>query len=169
MSRLAKVLSTLALSIIACCSARCETTNESLTFSIVSEYKVDGGRFIDTTNFPHLGYIKATPDMIVTNLADVFPAKVARQAVVGDSNGKQVVVRAKPRPTLTVKLTAGDAKRFRAVTEAALGQQLLIMLGDEPLRAPKVVAPIETAEFAIDFGSDEELQRTEKILKKLVR
>jgi hypothetical protein len=154
---------------IGCWSAKSESTNESLTFFIVSEQKVDGGRFVNTTNFPHVGYIAAKPDMTVTNLANVFRSKGAEHSVVSDGKGKHTVIPKKPRLTLTVKLTAEDAKRFTALTESALGQKLLIMFSEAPLYAPRVMAPIQTPYFAIDFASDAELERIEKTLKKLVR
>jgi hypothetical protein len=49
-----------------------EKTNAPLAFYIVSEQRIEGGRFIDTTNFPKLGYIAAKPDLMVTNLAAVL-------------------------------------------------------------------------------------------------
>jgi hypothetical protein len=168
MRRLTRILATLALVVSGCWSAQCESTNESLTFFIVSEQKINGGRFIDSTNFPKLGYVAAKPDLMVTNLADVFPAKVADSAIMVDGKGKPTIVPTHPPPSLTVKLTPPDAKRFTELTERALDKQLLIMLGDKPLTAPKVLSPIETSEFLIEFTGQAELQRTEKILKRLV-
>ena len=168
MRKLTSILPALALLVIGCWRAQRESTSEPLTFFIVSEQKFDGGRLIDTTNFPQLGYIAAKPDLMVTNLADVFPAKVADFAIVGDGKGKQTIVPTQPPPSLTVKLSAEDAKRFKALTEGALGKRILLMLGEKPLTAPKVLFPIETPEFAIDFVSHAELQKTERVLKKLV-
>src|ERR1041384_4172509 len=133
-------------------SARCETTNGSLAFFIVSQEKIEGGRFIDTTNFPKLGYVAAKPDLQVTNLADVYPAKVANFAIQGDGKGNQKIAPANPPPSLSVKLTTADAKRFTELTQRAVGKQLLIMLGDKPLTAPKVFMPIETPAIGIDVA-----------------
>jgi preprotein translocase subunit SecD len=169
MHKIICALSILAPVVMGCWNARSESTNASLTFYVVSEQKIDSGRFIDVTNFPKLGYIAAKPDLVVTKLADVFPAKVADSAIMDDAKGNHAVVPTHPTPSLTVKLTPEDAKRFTALTERALGKRLLIMLGEKPLTAPKVLFPIEAPAFGIDFVSQAEMKRTEDDLKKLVQ
>jgi hypothetical protein len=169
MRRLTKILSTLALSVIGCWSAQCESTNDSLTFFIVNDQKIEGGRFIDSTNFPKLGYVAAKPDLTVTNLADVFRAKIANFGIEGDGKGKQTIIPMHPPPTLTIKLRPEDAKRFTALTEKALDKRLLIMLGNKPLTAPKVFMPIQSPAFGVNVANQAELEQLEKTLKKLVR
>jgi len=146
-----------------CVVGRCETTNAPLKFYIVSEQKIEGGKFIDTPSLPKVGYISATPDLVVTNLLDVYREKRATSDIV---NGK--VVPSQPSPGLAVALRPDDAKRFTALTEKALGKRLLVALGDRPLTAPKVVAPIETDRFSIDFVNESELKKTQDELKRLV-
>src|SRR5438105_14478069 len=110
-----------------CVVGRCETTNAPLKFYIVSEQKIEGGKFIDTPSLPKVGYISATPDLVVTNLLDVYREKRATSDIV---NGK--VVPSQPSPGLAVALRPDDAKRFTALTEKALGKRLLVALGDRP-------------------------------------
>jgi hypothetical protein len=121
----------------------------------VSEQKIEGGKFIDTPSLPKVGYISATPDWVVTNLLDVYREKRATSAII---DGK--VVPSQPPPGLAVALRPGDARRFTALTEKALGER--------PLTAPKVVAPIKTDRFSIDFVNESELKKTQDELKRLV-
>ena len=147
---------------LGCVAGRCETTN-ALRFYIVSEQKIEGGKFIDTPTLPKVGYISASADLVVTNLLDVYRERRATSAIV---DGK--VVPSNPPPGLAVALRPADAKRFTTLTEKAVGKRLLVTLGDKPLTAPTVVAPIETDRFSIDFATESELKKTQDELKKLI-
>jgi preprotein translocase subunit SecD len=155
--------------VINCCSAHAESTNAVLTFHIVSEQKIEGGRFVDTPALPKVGYIANHPDLIVRRLRDVFPQKEAGYAFMGDTNGNHKTVPSHPPPSLAVQLRAEDAKSFEALTERALNKRLLVMFDDDPLSAPWVRAPIEAGSFTISFNSQAELKKTESGLKKLIR
>ena len=143
--------------------ARSETTNAPLAFYIVSDQKIDGGKFVDTRNLPKVGYISSAPDLVVSNLLDVYRENRATSAVV---DGK--VVPSHPAPGLAVVLRSDDAKRFTALTQKAVGKRLLVALGDRPLTAPKVAVPIETDRFSIVFANESELRKTQDDLKKLI-
>ena len=130
---------------------------------------MEGGRFIDTPDLPKVGYISAKPDLAVTNLEDVYPQKFEDNATIADKDGNYTVVPSHSLPALAVKLRAEDAKQFMALTERSIGKRLLIVLGDKPLTAPKIMMPIESDSFLIGFRNEEDLKRTEADLKKLVR
>jgi hypothetical protein len=155
--------------IIGCGTGRCETTNSPLTFHIVSEQEIKGGRFIDTTNLSKLGYIAVKPDLVITNLVDVYPTKDAKFAIMVDAQGKETKVPNRVQPSVTIQLTTHDAKQFTALTERAVGKKLLIMLGGRPLVAPEVVSPIEGPYVAIWQPADLGVKKLEDDLKKLVR
>ena len=152
-----------------CWSASAEGTNAVLTFHIVSDQKIDGGRFVDSAVLPRVGYIGSTPDLVITKLRDVFPQKEADYAIMGETNGTHKVVPSHPSPSLAVQLEPEDAKRFEALTERALNKRLLVMFGDEPLSAPWVRAPIGGGGFTVSFHSEAELKKTESGLKKLMQ
>ena len=145
-----------------CVAGRCETTN-TLKFYIVSEQEIEGGKFIDIPTLPKVGYISATADLVVTNLLDVYREKRATAVIV---DGKVVPIESPPG--LAVALRPADAKRLTTLTEKAIGKRLLVVLGDMPLTAPKVDAPIETDRFSIVFKTESELKKTEDELKKLI-
>jgi len=49
-----------------------------------------------------------------------------------------------------------DAKKLTAITKKAVGKQVLLMLGDTPLIAPKVVDPISTQSLILGtLGKDD--------------
>jgi preprotein translocase subunit SecD len=159
---------TIALALICCWTAHAGPTNAPLTFYILSEEKIEGGRFIDTPAIPQAGFIGDKPDLTVTKLEAVHPDKSAR--IVTDANGNPTVV--SNAPALAIELSPVDAKAFAALTEKAFGKRLLVMLGNKPLIAPVVRTPIETGrvslDFANNFGGQAEARKVEDDLKKLV-
>src|ERR1041384_1779502 len=128
MRKFIQTFSVIATFTFGCVAGRSETTNAPLTFYIVSEQKIEGGKFIDAPNLPKVGYISAKPDLVVTTLLDVYREKRATSAIV---DGK--VVPSQPPPGLAVALRPDDAKRFTALTEKSLGRRLLVALGGRPL------------------------------------
>lgn len=153
--------------ILGCWTGHSQSTNTALTFYVVSDVKMEGARFIDTAELPKVGYIAAKPDLAVTNLQDVYLQKMADFAIMGDGKGKHTVVPSRPPPALAVKLGAEDAKRFTSLTERSVGKRLLVMLGDKPLTAPRVVCAIEGGSFVIDFRERADLKMAERALKHL--
>ena len=102
-----------------------------LSIYIVSQEKVEGGRFIDTPDFPKLGYIGATPDLLISKL----------EGVGMNTSGQQ----GQPRPGLVIMLQATDAQKFATLSEKAVMKQLLFMVGDTPLTALALRSPLDAA------------------------
>jgi len=150
-------------------NGKAQTTNAALTFYVVSDQRIDGGRFIDATNFPKLGYVAAKPDLTITNLVNVYPTKRSPYAIVFDTNGKWTAVPANSAPSLSIQFSPDDAKKFSALTEKSVDKRLLIMLGEKPLIAPRLLEPIESAAFEINDLGPDEYKSVESQLKKLVR
>ena len=133
-------------------SAQSETTNTALRFFVVSQGKVEGGRFIDTPELANVGYIAAKPDLVVTILQDVSVSS----NIPPDSP-----------PALSVTLQPEDARRFANLTKKSIGKRLLLMLGDKPLTAPWVRTSIDGGMFLIEFRDPAEVKKTAEVLKKL--
>jgi hypothetical protein len=66
-------------------------------------------------------------------------------------------------------MRADDAKKLTAITKKAVGKQVLLMLGDTPLIAPKVVDPISTQSLILTLSDETHKKKIEDELKKLVR
>jgi preprotein translocase subunit SecD len=150
------------------CGPQKPAPNATLEFYVVNEAETDGSRFIDTTNFPKLGYVSRIPDLAVTRIQGISRLKLPKESIMIDTNGVQTLVPASQTPALGISLNADDRKSFAVLTERSIGSKLLVQLGDKLLIAPKVVSPITGGIFQIDFHSQEELKQAEDELKKLV-
>ena len=140
-------------------------TTTSLSFHIVQEEKFDGARYIDVPGFEKLGYISATPDLVLTRLKDgrETTSRVSNYDRSGKQTGPSTNVH-----DFTIEFYPDDAKKFTALTEKAVRKRILIMVGDTPLIAPVVKEPITTSNVAVSLGGTDK----EKIvgeLKKLVK
>jgi hypothetical protein len=148
-------------------------TNTALSFYVLSEEKLAGGRFIDTAAIPKAGYIGPVADLVITNLLDVYPQQSAPFSIMVDTNGNRTVVTNAARPALTIVLPPEEAKRFGALTERAVGKRLLVVVGNKPVTAPYIMTPIETGsmsiEFGQEFGEQSEVDKVERDLKELIK
>ena len=146
-----------------------DTKSDTLAFYVVSEEKVDGGRFIDTPDLPKLGYIAAKPDMVITQLVAVSETVTHSSMGKIGEDGKVTSTPLPDQPALVVQILPADAEKFKSLTEHCVGKQVLMMLGDTPLIAPRVSSPISTKSLQISFGDHGNRKPIEDALKKLVR
>ncbi|MGD0087819.1 MAG: hypothetical protein ABSC24_11910 [Verrucomicrobiota bacterium] len=151
-----------------CRQSSSDATRVPLSFYVVSEQKIDGGRFIDTPNLPKLGYISATPDLVITRFVAVNETVAHSGMVNVDKDGKRTVTPLPDQPALDVMILPEDAQKFEALTEHNIGKQVLLMLGDAPLMAPRVNSPISTQSFQLTIGKGGDQKAIEDELKMLV-
>jgi hypothetical protein len=152
-------------------SSDADTSGSSvpLQFYIVRDDKVEGGQFIDTPDFPKLGHIASAPDLQIIRLDAVVPDVSRQQDVMVDGSGKETVMPLQARPALTIRMRPEDAKKFSVLTEQAVGKRVVLMLGDTPLIAPMIQAPISTPSLILTLGDKTDQQKVEDELKRLVR
>jgi hypothetical protein len=145
-----------------------DPTSSTLSFYVVSEEKIERGRFIDTLDLPKLGYIAAKPDLVITQLVSV--SETVSHSSMGKigKDGKLTETPLPDTPALNIIILPADAKKFEVVTEHSVGQRVLMMLGDIPLIAPTVQAPISTQSFQVTLGTHSNQKMIEDGLKKLV-
>ena len=144
-----------------------DTTKAVLSFYVVSEEKIDGGRLIDTLDLPKLGYIAAKPDLVITQLVAVSQTVVADGGIY-DKDGKQIGRPGPDRAALDIMIRSEDSRKFEALTKENIGKRVLMMLGDVPLIAPIVQSPISTQSFQVIIGKHGDPKKIEDGLKKLV-
>jgi hypothetical protein len=72
-----------------------------LSFYTVSEERIEGGRLIDTLDFPKLGYISARPDLVVTQLVAVSETVSHSFTLKSDKDGKLIQTPLPDQPALT--------------------------------------------------------------------
>ena len=106
------------------------TNDVRLSFYIVSQARIEGGRFIDTTELPKLGYIAATPELTITRLESVTADISQRREVMIDGNGKRTILPDQNQPAIIIKLPKAEASQFTSLTKRVVGKQLLIALGE---------------------------------------
>jgi preprotein translocase subunit SecD len=146
--------------------AATESGSLSLSFYLVSEKKIDGGRFINTPDCPKLGYIAAKPDLIITRLVAVNETVSHEFIIDVDKNGKQTKTPV-DRLALEITILPEDAQKLETLTRQNIGKRLLVMLGDETLVAPNINSPISTP-FVITIQDKSKRMKIENGLKKLV-
>jgi len=132
---------------IGCGKPQTQPGNARLAFHVVSDQPIDGGRFIDTQDLPKLGHIAAEPDLSVTMLEEVYP----------NSGG------------LAVALGPEDTRAFASLTEKSIGKRILVVVGEQLISAPRIMAPIEGGRLLIEFPGHTDLKQAEDELKQLIR
>jgi hypothetical protein len=144
------------------------TVGTSLSFYVVTDEKVDGGRFIDTPDFPKLGYIATKPDLVITQLVAVSETVSSAGMINSGKGGKQIETPLPDVPTLNIQILPEDAQKFETLTKDSIGKRVLLMLGDVPLIAPRVNEPISKQSFTLTMGNNRNHKMIEDELKKLV-
>lgn len=139
-----------------------------LTFFIVSEEKIEKGRFMDTPGMPQLGYISQVPDLVVKGLKSVR-ADVSKSFDGSvDKDGKFKLGPMQESPAIVLEFRPEDAAKFTALTTRAIHKRLLLMLGDTPLMAPLVNETIPGSSVQVTIPPDVERKNIVLELEKLV-
>jgi hypothetical protein len=133
------------------CSVWAADENPMLAFFIVGPDKIEGGRFIDTKTLPKLGHIAAKPGLVIAQLKEASLIKHA-----GD------------RPNILIVLGDKEVDQFAKFTGRNVGKIILLMLGNEPLIAPKVLEKIHTSAPQISLSDKQKRIRILEALKRLV-
>ena len=122
-----------------------------LAFYVVSPEKIEGGRFIDTKTLPKLGHIAAKPGLVIAQLKEA-----------------SLIKRAGDRPNILIVLGDKEVDQFAEFTGRNVGKIILLMLGNEPLIAPKVLEKIRTPALQISLTKEHDRINILDALKRLV-
>ena len=133
------------------CSVWAADEKPTLAFYVVSPEKIEGGRFIDTKAFPKLGHIAAKPGLVIA------PLKEAR-----------LIKRPGDRPNILIALHDKHVNQLADFTSKNVGKTILLLLGNEPLIAPRVLEQIRTPALQISLSDKQKRTRILKALKRLV-
>lgn len=122
------------LIVLAASIASCERNAPAIPLSVfvVSQEPIEHGRFMDTPDFPKLGYIGPKPDLTIARLEEVDSLVIAE-------SGRSL-------PALAITLQPDDADEFSALTERAVMKKTLLMVGDLLLTAPAVTTPMRPSQ-----------------------
>jgi len=132
-----------------------------LKFFIVSSNQIAGGRFIDTEQFPKLGFIPPAPGLVIRTLKEVSVQE--ERPNPGASN-----------PNLRIwafdfELTETDAPRLASFTESNIDNRLLMMVGDKPLFSAPIHEPISGGRLEITTTNQVVIEEAKKLLANMAR
>ena len=137
--------------------AKAAGTNVIQLFA-VSDQPVPGGRFLDSPTFPKLGYIAATPDLALSELASVTSGTEVSGTSTGDS-----------RAAVLVTLNESGAKGLADLTMRIVGGRLAIFVGPDLITAPVVRSPVLGGSFQMTFKDQVEAESGVERMRTLVR
>jgi len=132
----------------------------AVSFWLVSEEVLPGGRYIDTATLPKLGYIPAVPVMVVRHLVSLEEGKEEFL-----NRNKQTV----EHHLLYLQFTAEDAAAFEKLTAANAGKHLLTMVGDLPVVAPLILGPYSANEIVVASGDKQQHHELRQKLAQLLQ
>jgi preprotein translocase subunit SecD len=105
---------------------------------VVSAAPIKGGRFIDTAEFPKLGYISNAPSYVLTRLQEVWTNDVT------SVSHYQGTVTTNIYPAVSLKMLPSEAEGFAEFTRQNTNRRVVAALRGTLLVAPMIRAPIET-------------------------
>ena len=147
-----------------------------LSYYVVSEVSINGGRFIDTPDFPKLGYVRPVPDLVIGSLK---AAGIYKLHTVADVEGSSQHTESWGQ-AISITLFAADAERVAELKRQNIGKNDLVwMLGDTPLgttflrdsadSSDSVRVPTEPTTTVIPVREHQNVREIEHDLKNLVR
>jgi preprotein translocase subunit SecD len=123
----------------------------TLAFYAVSPQEIEGGRFIDTKEFPKLGYIAAKPGLVIVQLKEA-----------------RLITRPGNRPNILITLQDKQVNQLEDFTGKNVGKKILLLLDQEPLIAPRVLEKIRAPTLQISLSEEKKRTRILKALKQLI-
>lgn len=153
-----------------------KSASKPISYYVVSEVSIEGGRFVETPDFPKLGYIRPVPDLVIGSLKT---AGIFKLHTISDSEGLDEHTESWGR-AIAITLFLSDAKKAAELERQNIGKHNLVwMFGDKPLgvtylrdsadSADSVPVPTKPQMQIIPFREDQKIGETEHDLKSLVR
>jgi hypothetical protein len=131
-----------------------------LKLFILSTNTPTGGRFINTKEFPNLGYIPSLPIIAINKVMDLS----LEEAIISDSG-----TQSHKRWIFYIHLTSTDAPLFQAVTTDNFGRLMLVTIDDKPLFPVFISDPIGTGILRIEITNEATMEMAKEQLAKMVR
>tara|TARA_B100000929_G_scaffold258391_1_gene221605 strand:+ start:86 stop:559 length:474 start_codon:yes stop_codon:yes gene_type:complete len=123
----------------------------TLAFYAVSPQEIERGRFIDTKEFPKLGYIAAKPGLVIAQIKEA-----------------RLIKRPGDRPNILITLQDKQVDQLEDFTGKNEGKTILLLLGNEPLIAPRVLEKVRAPALQISLSEEKKRTRILKALKQLI-
>jgi len=126
-----------------------------------------GLRLFDTVRFSKIGYIADQPEITITKLISVRDETVEERSTMVRKDGSRDEI-TDVKTSLVIQLGPEDAVRLQTLTAENAGRRLLLMLGDEPLFAPKIHGEVEAASLRITLPEGVSAESIKRELEKLI-
>lgn len=139
--------------------ALCAETN-ALAFFLVSDTAIPGGRYIDTPEFPKLGYVSNAPSFVLTRLREVSTNDVASISIVD-----RKAVSTNTSFAVSIAMFRAERRGFATFTRQNVDRKVLLMMRDKPLIAPMVRAPIETGSLQLPSLPDSVVEDIQRLVR----
>jgi len=133
--------------------------SETLQFFLVCDDPISDGRFIDTERFPKLGFIARTPALAIHRLKEV-----TLEERVQFSQGQS-----RTNWSFNIFFVEEDGAKLKALTATNVSKKLLIMIGNKPVSAPTIRAPLENNSVMIECDDRSLMEWVKKYLAELER
>jgi hypothetical protein len=117
-----------------------------LGFYRVHSEPIEGGRHFDTDQFPKLGYVRQTPDLIIEKVSEV----TLEEILLSDENIRNW--------TFAVRLADDERRKLETFTRAHLDQTVLLMINGKPAMSTTILMPI-SSDLALNFTNEADVQQ----------
>jgi hypothetical protein len=167
----------LAVSVLGSCSTgRQKSALTPLSYYMVNEISFDGAQFVNTPDFPKLGYLRPVPDLVIDRLKT---AGIYKLHAISDVEGTGEHTESWGR-AVVFTLFVADAERVAELKRQNIGKHDLVwMLGGAPLGTTylsdsadspdSVPIPKGPSTNVIPLREHQNVRKIEHDLKSLVR
>ena len=136
-----------------------------LSLFVVETSFFDGSHFVDTVEYPKLGFVAKEPALRIAAFKQV--SAIASPWKQHDRSGN--VLDTGMLYQVSIVLSDADGKSFAALTQANNGKRVAMLLGDRIVAAPFIRGPISGGSIAITVQTEQDMRNIEKQLKPFVK
>lgn len=127
-----------------------------LRFFVVSPVPIPHGRYVDSVAFPELGYIAAIPSLTIDRVTKAELEEATNISGFHENTSACL---------LRIAVSAEDAKLLKQMTATNIGKRVLVMIGGQPICAPRIVAPLEAGSFVAEISDPAVVKTIKKELR----
>jgi hypothetical protein len=124
-----------------------EAKETRIQFFIVHDASVPSGRYVDTATFPKLGYVKQSPDLLISN---IFSAYIAATENIVHANSAS-------RSELVIELDVEGSERLKEWTSIHKGVRVLITSEEVVISAPVIAETINSGRVSLELMSGQDI------------
>jgi hypothetical protein len=150
----------------------------SLEYYVIRDNMVEGGRFIDSTDFPSVGYIRPVPNIVITHIQS-FSTNIATDSLYDNWHVIGMPDNQRMATGFSITLYQTDAVKIAELERQNIAQHnLLFTLANKPLAetymakdagySDSVLIPTGPQTLYFPLRNDQNIQEINDALKKLV-